>query len=550
MKKTLALISFLLLSFVYSGIAQQDTIRNIILMIPDGTSSSVLSLSRWYKTYTSGAMASLAVDPWLCGLVKSHSSDAPIGDSAPTTSCYLTGHPTRTGYNSTYPPKTAQDLVPVNPDRTYQPLMTLPEASRIVYGKSLGLVFTSHITDATPADCAAHSYNRSNYAIISKQLVNNQIDVVIGGGIKRLNSYYYDLRKSGYEVVIDDMQQLRNSENPKLWALFGEYSMPYNIDRDTSKVPSLAEMTDIAINKLAQNPKGFFLMVEGSKIDWAAHDNDAKTVADEFLAFDEAVRVAIDFARKDGHTLVMILPDHGNSGITIGNRNSNKDYDELSLQQIMEPLARIKMSASQMTEILKNGSFDAIDSLFEQNFGIKLTKSQRKEILAAVQRDKMKNYSSESNKTKLSTEKTITKILYEQSYIGFTTYGHTGEDLFLAVYHPAGKIPVGLMTNVEINRYLSRQFNLENKLDSLTDEYFVPHLTLFPEASEVQIDSFGRNAIVLKMKVKEQQIEVESYNRVVRVNGKNVGLESVPVYVDRNKTFYLPKSLRRFIESL
>ena len=98
-------------------------------MIPDGTSANLLSLSRWYQQYMDSTHIGLAIDPYICGLVKTHSSDAPIGDSAPTTSCYVTGQPSQTGFVSMYPLKTIHDIVPIDAARQYQPLMTLPEAS-------------------------------------------------------------------------------------------------------------------------------------------------------------------------------------------------------------------------------------------------------------------------------------------------------------------------------------------------------------------------------------------------------------------------------------
>ena len=139
--------------------------------------------------------------------------------------------------------------------------------------------------------------------------LHNQIDVVIGGGSQPIIPYVDFLKEEGYDVILDNIDEFRHSKNPLTWAFFGNTEMPYNIDRDTAEVPSLAEMTAVALKKLSTNPNGFFLMVEGSKIDWAAHNNDTKTIIDEFLAFDEAVEVAINFAKNDKHTLVVILPD-------------------------------------------------------------------------------------------------------------------------------------------------------------------------------------------------------------------------------------------------
>lgn len=537
-------VLFLLIPTTFS---QKDSIRNIILMIPDGTSTSVLSLSRWYKTYTTGEPSSLYVDPWLCGLVKTHSSDAPIGDSAPTTSCYMTGYLSQTGFNSTYPLKTDHDLTPIDKNRAYQPLITVMEAARIKLKKSLGLVFTSYLTDATPADCVAHSYNRKHQNVIAKQMIHNQIDVVIGGGSQPIIPYVNFLKEEGYDVILDDIKGLRHSTNPLTWAFFGEEIMPYNIDRDTALVPSLAEMTAIAIKKLSTNPNGFFLMVEGSKIDWAAHDNDTKAIIDEFLAFDEAVDVVINFAKNDKHTLVVILPDHGNSGLSIGNRNSNKGYDKLSLSQIIEPITHHSVSATKMAEILTKSKLEEIPSLFKKYYGIAISAEQQKEITETLQHHFNKNLSPEEKKMKLSLEKTITKIVNSNLYIGYTTYGHTGEDVFLALYHPHKQIQCGLMTNIEVHHFLTQTFHLENSIDSLTNECFVPHQLLLESASHLQIDSLNQYTVQLQATLGENKITIESYDNFIKINDVAVKLSSVPIYVDKNRTFYLPKEILRYL---
>ena len=96
------------------AMAQPKPVKNVILMIPDGTSTSLLSAARWYQTYQDPTQTTLNIDPYICGLVRTHSSDAPIGDSAPTTSCYVSGQPSQTGFISTYPVATDHDLVPVD----------------------------------------------------------------------------------------------------------------------------------------------------------------------------------------------------------------------------------------------------------------------------------------------------------------------------------------------------------------------------------------------------------------------------------------------------
>ncbi len=117
------------------------------------------------------------------------------------------------------------------------------------------------------------------------------IDVVFAGGNSILTD---DIKKhfvnNGTTLIQNDKEALLNyNGNGKVWALFGEQGLPYNIDRNPDKVPSLAEMTEKALEILSKNENGFFMMVEGSQVDWAAHANDAATMIDEYLAFDEAV---------------------------------------------------------------------------------------------------------------------------------------------------------------------------------------------------------------------------------------------------------------------
>ena len=149
--------------------------------------------------------------PYLCGTVRTHSSNAPIGDSAPTTSCYMTGQPSRTGYVSTYPENDGDnDIYPTDPARAFQPLTTVLEAGKMLQGKATGLVFTCEFPHATPADCSAHSYNRGKYDWIAPQMVHNDIDVVIGGGVSILTKDMEDyLLANGYNVYKNDLKGMR-----------------------------------------------------------------------------------------------------------------------------------------------------------------------------------------------------------------------------------------------------------------------------------------------------------------------------------------------------
>ena len=540
-------LSTLLIITVLFTMAQPKPIKNVILMIPDGTSTSLLSAARWYQTYLDSTQTTLNIDPYICGLVRTHSSDAPIGDSAPTTSCYMTGMPQQTGFVATYPVATDHDLVPVDAARAYQPLATILEAAKIQQHKSTGLVFTCEFPHATPADCSSHSYKRGRYSVIAPQMVHNHIDVVMGGGVKYLNeTYQNDLKNAGYNVYLDDIQGFRNCTKAPVWALFAETSMPYWLEADKQQTPSLAEMTRKAIDLLSKNENGFFLMVEGSKVDWAAHDNDAKNAIIEFLEFDKACGEALRFAEKDGQTVVLIVPDHGTGAVTLGNPKASRDgYDKLSLQQLMSPIDNYKLSNWSMGEKLKKADTTEWPQLFETYFGFT---PQPAEITYLTTGSDYSNspIPYEQRKNNLSVCKMLSQILYNRTYFGYTTFGHTGENVFLAVYHPQNDRLVGVPTNIEVNKYLCRQMNLTGALEPLTEEIYADHHQVF-EGFDIRIDSVDKYNRRLVVKNKRNVLIADSYANFVTVNNKRVDLNSVVVYVDKNNTFYLPKELRELM---
>ena len=540
-------LSTLLIITALFVMAQPKPIKNVIVMIPDGTSTSLLSCARWYQTYLESTNTTLNIDPYLCGLVRTHSSDAPIGDSAPTSSCYMSGMPSQTGFVSTYPVATDHDLVPVDASRAYQPLATLLEAAKILQHKATGLVFTCEFPHATPADCSAHSYKRGRYSVIAPQMVHNHIDVVMGGGVKYLEEKYQnDLKDAGYSVYLDDIKGFRSCTKAPVWALFAETSMPYWLEADKQQTPSLAEMTRKAIDLLSKNENGFFLMVEGSKVDWAAHDNDAKNAMIEFLEFDKACGEALRFAEKDGQTVVLIVPDHGTGAVTLGNiKACNDGYDKLSLQQLMSPIDNYKLSNWSMGEKLKKADTTEWPQLFETYFGFTPQPAELTFLTTGS------DYSNspipyEQRKHNLSMCKMLSQILYGRTYFGFTTFGHTIENVFLAVYHPQNDRLTGVPTNIDVHNYLARQMGLTDAMQPLTEEIYADHHQVF-EGFEVRIDSVDKYNRRLYVKNKRNVMIVDSYANYVTMNNKRVDLNSVIVYVDKNNTFYLPKELRELM---
>ena len=518
-------------------------VKNIILLISDGCSLSTISAARWYNWLLNPDHPALYIDPFVCGTVRTFSSNAPIGDSAPTTSCYMTGEPSRTGFVSTYPVEDPiNDIITRDPGMAYQPLMTVLEAARLVHGKSTGLVFTCEFPHATPADCSSHSYNRDDYTSITSQMVHNQLDVVIGGGVKYLkDTFQLYLKNLGYTIQLDDVNALKTFSGKKLWSLFGETSMPYEIDRQADKAPSMEEMTKKAIELLSRNKKGFFLMVEGSKIDWAAHANDVVGMVSEYVAFDKACKAALDFAKKDGNTAVIVLSDHGNSGISIGVRRMG-GYDKLSKNQIFGPILKYKKSADELAKMLNADKPQDAGLIIMQQTGIMLMPEEY-QLINLTKDYKYSPIPAFQRRNGLSLYNQIANIMSLRTGFGFTTGGHTGEEVLLAAYHPKGQVPTGVRLNVEINDYMCQLFGIRNRLPELTASYFAKHDEVFKGMTcTIKTDQPDRHPI-LTVENKGKVLKLIDDSSVAELNGKTIQLSTVVVYMDRNKTFYLPKDL-------
>jgi len=545
MKRTL-FITGLIITLAFTLYAQ-ERVKNVIVMIPDGTSSSILSIARWYKFGPCPAdNCRLAIDPHICGLVSTYNSDSPIGDSAPTGSTYATGYLSNTGFVATYPVSSGEkDLVMVEPSRAYHPLMTILEASRL-QGKATGVVMTSQFTHATPADFTAHTYERDNEEDIAIQMLHNNLNVVFGGGLQYLDpvkrndglDLFNVLRTRNYKLAttVDEFEAL-TPDDDKVFGLFAEDYLANNLDRDPKKEPSLAEMTRKAIRILSEDPDGFFLMVEGSKIDWAAHQNDPVGIITEYLAFDDAVKEAMDFANRDGYTAVIVVPDHGNSGISLGNQRSDGSYDIMDINKLIGPLRRCKMTAESLVGQIKANP-SAVKEIFVEYAGINLTDEDVRMVLTNMDAD-----------NKYALPVTVASLLARDTYIGFSTHGHTGEDVFLAVYHPGNYRPSGVIKNTGLHQYMAEILNTPD-LDSLTNAYFCIDSVALKrveweiseaenQAAKLIIRPEGKTKLRAEITASTDYITLYKKEKPV----KTILLNSLAVYVKPLRHFFIPRNL-------
>lgn len=417
--------------------------KNLIILVPDGTGATHTTLARWVKD-----SHKLAVDEMHVGLVRTYGADSMVTDSAPAATAFATAHKSSDKFIAVLPgPVTIPGVPPVPKELQYKPVATILEGAKLI-GKATGLVATSNIQHATPAAFSAHWPDRNNYNQIAEQQVYQDIDVVLGGGKQYLlptsqggtrtdgENLLQVLQSRGYSIV-ETRSEMLAFHGDRLWGLFAPDAMQRDLDRAefAPEEPSLAEMTRKAIEILSKDPEGFFLFVEGSQVDWSSHGNDPVGVVTEVLAFDEAVQVALDFAKQHGDTVVAVFSDHGNGGMSIGNAETTNTYSRMSYESVVNPIKKAKLTAEGVAmKIGDNRSEGHIRSVLKEYWGI--------DDLTAEEISAIQNYQGKylSN--------VIAPIMSVRSNIGWTTGGHTGEDLVF--YHYGLNVPTGTVENTDL----------------------------------------------------------------------------------------------------
>jgi len=438
---------------------QETNIKNVIVLVPDGCSQSVQTLSRWYSGKP------LQVDEMIAGTVSTYSADSVITDSSSAATAFATGYKTTNGFISVGPAGNSvlSTLEPPSEELQYCPLATVLEGSRFE-GKATGLVATVRVSHATPAAFASHVDNRDNENEIMEQMVYGDIDVVFGGGSRHLlplaeggkrtdgENLTTVLLERDYQLV-DSRDEMLALESGKTWGLFSSTHMASAINRPylAPDQPTLVEMTGKAIELLSQDKDGFFLMVEGSQIDGANHANDPIYAVTGFLAFDEAVKVAVDFAEKDGHTLVLVFPDHNTGGMTIGSY-SDPEYESTTVEDVIGPLKGMKLNSIGVASKIGNDlSSDNIKAQLKTWWDIDATDDDVTEILELY-----------DNGNGIELYYAISEVISRNhTVIGWTTHGHTGEDVPLWAYGPGH--PTGYIDNTEIAGCIAEELGFDLK---------------------------------------------------------------------------------------
>lgn len=291
----------------------EPQIKNIIYMIPDGGAMAPFYLADAVKHYggfnrelfpyaTEITGDSMYIKDYLVGAETTNNAQNELTDSAAAGTALSSGYKTTNGY--------------IGIDPEFKPHANILEACQAI-GKNTGIVVTYEWTNATPAAFSAHDISRGNMDIMSEQIVNQGIDVVLGNTHSAFSdkAWFEDsyLNELGYSVIYTEDQLSNVKAGDRIW---GKLPQAYFDVELKSGVPNLYELVEAAISALDDgNENGFFLMVEGSAVDGGGHENNTVHNASEFIAFDEACKIAIEYAKGRNDTAVIIAPDHDTGGL-------------------------------------------------------------------------------------------------------------------------------------------------------------------------------------------------------------------------------------------
>lgn len=410
----------------------QRQAKNVIFMVSDGMCFSVLTAAQTYLTRTeqrsSHWMKLYQERPVVRSLCETDSASGIVTDSAAAASCWGIGERINNGVLNI----TTDGRKPVT-------LVQKMNAAR----KRCGLVTTATATHATPAGFATTVAKRSDQKAVAAQYLERGVDVVLGGGAQYFNEDLQSAyRQAGYTVALDRDQLLADKGKTPLLGLFSKSHLPFEIDRLHSPTlqaatPTLTEMTKVALQRLSSAPEGFFLLVEGGRIDHAAHGNDGAAAIREQVAFDEAIATVLAFVEKHPDTLLVITTDHGTGGFNVNGLGS-EDFDTTSPSYAESSPAFDRMKGfSSSLELLNLETKDL----------------SPKEFLAAAETMTGLTFK-DNDRTKIVSTKTLAAVLMRYTSIGWTSNNHTGEMVEFCSYGPGSQLFTPYLRNDQVHAKL------------------------------------------------------------------------------------------------
>jgi len=433
MKTKIRNIILIIFLFSYTTFA---VVKNVVVMIGDGMGLAVIDFSRIVLVGKDGKL-SFEKFP-VVALVRTHSYNSLVTDSAAAATALSCGIKTNNGY-----------------------LGLSPEGKKVTHivelakknGKSTGLVTTVSISHATPAGFSAHSSSRDELPIAEQYVeLKGMVDIFLGGGIeyfipasqegskrKDERNLLEEFRSLGYTVVTskEELLTLPVVKIDKLLGVFRHMDTTYFIDRKfvgRENLPTLAEMSKVALQILLKNKNGFFLMIEGGKIDWACHSNDIATAVAEISEFNDAVETVVEILKNVPDSLIIVTADHETGGLSL----SSGEY-----RFFPEKVGQQKISAAQIAKLLKDKTKEEIKTKFFEFTGINnLTDEEIEKIAKGNALD-------------------IGRIISSRIEVGWSTKTHSGCSVPLYAIGKDAEVFSGVYDNTEVAKKIVQIMNLK-----------------------------------------------------------------------------------------
>ena len=429
--------------------------KNIIFLISDGMSNGTLSMANLYSKNILGKEThwiNLYLENKASrALMDTASANSIVTDSAAASSAFGGGFRVKNG--SLNVGENGENHLPI-----WQKFKKK--------GKKAGCVTTVTITHATPAGFCINSAKRSAELEIAENYADLGFDVMMGGGDEFFNpekradkkDVYSNYKKKGYQILKNKADLKNIDKNKPLLGVFNTGALPYSIDRtnnpDLQKMPTLAEMAKVAIDQMKDHQEGFVLQIEAGKVDWAAHANDIAGLIHDQLAFDEAIKVAMDFAEKDQNTLVIITTDHGNANPgNIYGADATKNFNSISNYKFTNEYV--------LNGIHSDFNLQQIKDWIAENNQISESDEDAKHLLnfyKGLEKDEEGLY----NYKKLP-YKAFSEIQKKHNSVGWVSMDHSGDYVELAMYGPGSELIKPFVKNTDLHYLMLKAAEVENK---------------------------------------------------------------------------------------
>lgn len=457
----------LLSSLLLAGTAQAATPKYVFYFIGDGMGAAQRQVAEYYlQQQKKDPALRLAMDTLpVTGITTTHSADSLITDSAAAGTALAAGVKTNNG------------VIGLLPDGTK--VTTLLEQARD-HGMKTGIITSTRLTHATPASFISKNPDRDDENAIAEEFVASGVDYMAGGGYRHfinkasgLKSKRRDdkdlvtaLTKAGYTTFISEkstqnFMHYQPKAGEKVFGAFSASHLPYSLDEASKQAtPSLAQLVDkgISLLSLEGNKKGFFMMVEGGRIDHAGHAHDVAANIDDTLAMDDAVKTALNFYQKHPkETLIVVAADHETGGMGLG---FGKNY-YLKLDQ----LAKVKQSIEDKTQKIYTGDRAAFYTTIGQQFGLTdLSANEKKIIEQALDVADKKDLTPDENQCGEYDPAAIgvAHVISQRANIYWTTYAHTGVQVPLSAIGVEAQQFGGFKDNTEVAKTMAKimKFNI------------------------------------------------------------------------------------------